>query len=535
MICSIALKEFFNNLVSARFTVGFILCLFLIPFSIIINLEDYKEQGRLYQLDRDNAEKAMKQVRVYSMLRPEIVKPPEPLSVFCRGISNNVGNRVKIWLGEQPLFTEGKSATQDNPFLGAFFSMDFITIIIIIMSLLAFIFSYDICPREKEDGTLKMQLSNSISRAQVLAGKVTGIFLTLLPILIFCYLLGALIILFSKDISFSTHDWGRVMLLFFASILYLSIFIFIGLFISTRIKFSITSVITCLFFWIFFVFIMPNLSVYLAENFIQLQSRESLNLSIEELEKEFNNKSEDYSKTLEKPDWWMNWYSLGTEDGGGECYGCSKSLFEWYRLNYMYSEPLRIDYAEKKWTFQKSYLKSLDRQRRFAERVSLISPSTMFRSIAATLCQTDFHWHQHFMDQARAYRATFVRFFQDKNMFASYHYFTAQEPASFMTAEELVRRRTGEEFQSMQELDAWSAKQNDWRLSFKKLNKVVIPGEKPEDHKYLDISDVPVFQPQNELIFSGLSSVLIQIGLIIIGCLLLFYFSFLAFIKYDVR
>ncbi|HEX9971975.1 MAG TPA: ABC transporter permease subunit, partial [bacterium] len=454
---------------------------------------------------------------------------------FCRGISSNVGNRVKIWLGEKPLLAEGKSAAQDNPFLGAFFSMDFITIVIIIMSLLAFIFSYDICPREKEDGTLKMQLSNSISRAKILAGKIAGIFLTLLPILIFCYLLGSLIILFSKDISFSAHEWGRIVLLFFASLLYLSIFIFIGLFISTRIKSSITSVIVCLFFWVFFVFIVPNLSVYLAENFVQVQSREALNSSMEELEKEFNKQSKDYSKSLEKPDWQMNWYSSSDEDGGLECYGCSKSYFEWYRLSKMFSEPLRIDYADKKWVFQKTYLESLERQRKFAEQISWISPSAMFRSIAASLCQTDFHWHQRFMDQARAYRAAFVRFFQDKNMFSSYRYFTAQDPESFMTADELVRKRTGEEFQSLQELETWSAKQNDWRFSFKKLRKVAIPGEKSEDYDYLDISDVPVFQSSHEFLFSSLSSVLIQIGLIVIGCVLLFYFSFLAFIKYDVR
>ena len=535
MLWYIAKKDFLSNIISARFIVGFILCLFLIPFSILINLDDYKDQVRLYQLDRDNAEQAMKEVRVYSMLRPEIVKAPEPLSVFCRGISSNVGNRVKIWLGEKPLLAEGKSAAQDNPFLGAFFSMDFITIVIIIMSLLAFIFSYDICPREKEDGTLKMQLSNSISRAKILAGKIAGIFLTLLPILIFCYLLGSLIILFSKDISFSAHEWGRIVLLFFASLLYLSIFIFIGLFISTRIKSSITSVIVCLFFWVFFVFIVPNLSVYLAENFVQVQSREALNSSMEELEKEFNKQSKDYSKSLEKPDWQMNWYSSSDEDGGLECYGCSKSYFEWYRLSKMFSEPLRIDYADKKWVFQKTYLESLERQRKFAEQISWISPSAMFRSIAASLCQTDFHWHQRFMDQARAYRAAFVRFFQDKNMFSSYRYFTAQDPESFMTADELVRKRTGEEFQSLQELETWSAKQNDWRFSFKKLRKVAIPGEKSEDYDYLDISDVPVFQSSHEFLFSSLSSVLIQIGLIVIGCVLLFYFSFLAFIKYDVR
>ena len=36
MILSIALKEFYANLISARFTIGFLLCLFLIPFSVIV-------------------------------------------------------------------------------------------------------------------------------------------------------------------------------------------------------------------------------------------------------------------------------------------------------------------------------------------------------------------------------------------------------------------------------------------------------------------------------------------------------------------
>jgi len=55
MIRSIALKEFFNNLVSARFTVGFILCLFLIPFILFVSINDYRSQLRTYEVEKQQA------------------------------------------------------------------------------------------------------------------------------------------------------------------------------------------------------------------------------------------------------------------------------------------------------------------------------------------------------------------------------------------------------------------------------------------------------------------------------------------------
>ena len=78
MIFPIALKELYNNLVSARFVMGFILCLFLIPFTMIVNINDYKSRVRIYEVDRKNAEENLKTI-VWSGLRPEIVRPPEYL------------------------------------------------------------------------------------------------------------------------------------------------------------------------------------------------------------------------------------------------------------------------------------------------------------------------------------------------------------------------------------------------------------------------------------------------------------------------
>jgi len=276
---------------------------------------------------------------------------------FKNGVSENVGNRVKIWLGEKPMLAKGRAKIRDNPLLNAFFSIDFAGIITIIMSLLALIFSYDICTREKEDGTLKLQLSNSLSRAEFLMGKVIGVFLTLLPILAFCYLLSAFIIMISPGISFTGHDWSRIFLLFIASLIYVAVFIFIGMLISTRFKSSVSSIVVCLFFWVFFVFIVPNLSVYLADRFIRVESHDNLNLVIKQLNKEFSQKSQEYKETVKKPDWGLISLSYrGGEDGGKEIYGATRSFFERERLWTIYIEPLRIEYADKKWAHQNIFL-----------------------------------------------------------------------------------------------------------------------------------------------------------------------------------
>ncbi len=535
MIWQIARKDFLSNIISARFMIGFVLCIFLIPFSVLINIDDYKEHVRLYHMYRDSAENAFKSVRVYSKLRPEVVKPPEPLSIFSKGISENVGSRVKIWLGAKPMLAEGRAKVRDNPMLNAFFSIDFAGVIGIIMSLLALIFSYDICTREKEDGTLKLQLSNSLSRARLLIGKIMGVFLTLLPILAFCYLLSALLILVSSGISFSGKDWSRIALLFIASLIYVAVFIFIGIFISTRFKSSVSSIVVCLFFWVFFVFIVPNLSVYLADKFIRVESRDNLNLVINGLNREFGEKVNEYQKSLEEPDWWTQGFSWGAEDGGEEKYNCTRSFFERERLTNIYSEPLRIEYADKKWAHQRAYLDSLDYQRKVSDRISLISPAAVFRLVGSAICYTNVESHENFMERTRQYREEFIRYLQNKDVFASFSYLTRQPPQSFLTADQLVERRTGGEFKTLKALDEWSSKQPSFRDLHKKLGKIPIPGTSPEDYGPLDVSDVPVFKWQQKHLLTGFQSYVIHLGALIVESLLLFYLSFVGFIRYDVR
>ncbi len=535
MVLHIAKKDFQTNLLSARFLIGFVLCLVLIPFSILINISNYRDRVAQFRLDRDAAEKATAEVRVYSTLRPEVVLPPEPMSVFGKGISGQVGNRVKVWLGDKPFLAAGKTAAGDNPFLASFFSVDFVDIAAIVFSLLALIFSYDAFTREKEDGTLKLQMSNSLARSTALAGKLLGVFLTLLPVLVFSFLLSAVLVLFSRDVSFSAGEWGRIVLLFAASLGYLAVFVFIGLLVSARSKSSVTSLVLCLFLWVLFVFIVPVVAANFAESFVGVESRDNLDRVLRDFDKERQDKIGQALKAQGIPQGFSCWWCSSGEDGAMETYGNSRAEFDVFRRRATISEPIRLEYADKRWPLQKAYLDSLYRQAKAAEKLSLLSPTGVFRSIASAVCRTDLASHEDHMNRTRRYRETFVRWLQGKNIFASFRWVTPTDQASFLTEDQLVEKRTGGEFKTEQEYEDWASRQTDMRARWGKLSKVKVHGDSPEGFPFLDISDMPRYQGQPGTLFSGLESSTLDVGLLLVEAVLLFYLGFIAFIRYDVR
>ena len=535
MVLEIARKDFLTNLLSARFVIGFLLCFVLIPFSVLISVSQYRDRADQYRLDREAADRAATEVRVYSKVRPEIVLPPEPLSIFSKGISDQVGSRVKIRLGDKPMLAAGKTAAGDNPFLASFFSVDFADIAAIIFSLLALIFSYDALTREREDGTLRLQMSNSLGRSTYLAGKILGVLLTLLPVLVFSFLLCVVFILLSRDVSFTAAEWGRIALLFGASLLYLAVFVFIGLFVSSRSKTSVTSLVLCLFLWVLFVFLVPNAAANFAESFVRTDSRDNLDRVLSSLDEEFEEKTGQAQKAAGLPEgrggWWMSW----SDDGGLEIYGNSGADFDIDRRRSEISEPLRLQYADKRWALEQAYLASLARQARAAERLSFVSPAGVFRTIASALCATDLGAHENTLDRTRRYRETFVRWLEGKSIFSSFRWFTPTPPESFRTGDQLIELRTGGEFKTEREYWDWHARQKDKWAAWQKMGKVKVKGDESGDFPYLDLADMPRFPAVPLRLFSGLRESVLEAGLLLVEIVFLFGLGYAAFLRFDVR
>jgi ABC-type transport system involved in multi-copper enzyme maturation permease subunit len=520
MILSIAVKEFYNNLVSVRFMIGLLLCLVLIPFTLVVSMKDYSTERQTYETARQEAERA-NQARVWSAYRPIIVHPPEPLSIFSRGIVSNVGNSVKVLVGEIPLFGSGRTAERDNPLLNAFSTIDFITILSIVMSLIALMFTYDACSNEREMGTFKLMFSYSVGRAKVLMGKLLGIMLTIIPIFVFCYLLAILLILLFPNIHFGADEWLRIVLLFLIGIVYCSFFIVTGLVVSTANRSSSTSGVICFSLWIFTVFAVPNLTVLSARVFVPTGSLEDVSEQMDALDRE----------VPEKPNTLTFKGSATGSDGRMEITGITPELALECIEYFGETEPFRIDNAVKKWAYQKAYLDQLDRQRRTAELLSMVSPSELYQNIASGICRTDAGSYQRFMDSVRGYRNILMTWFADNGIFGSYEYFTRQDPDTFMSADAMVEYLTMGDYTSWQQWNDFAETGGSIFATIKRELDVKAYAE----FEPLDLGEIPQYSQARDSTGDDVKRVLHMLATLVISGIILSYISFVSFVRYDVR
>lgn len=512
MIWLIAKKDFLLNLLSVRFVIGFVLCLLIIPFTLVVGVDGYLNQVRVYNVDKEKADNGMKNVYEYSFVRPVIVKEPSPLSIFSKGINDNIGKEKKIKLGEVPLFLDGKTSSgRDNPFLNTFFSIDFATVVAILISLLALVFSYDAITREREDGTMKLIFTGKVGRITFLLGKLVGLLLTLLPILLFCYLLACLIVVLNPGISFSASDWQGIILLFITSILYMMAFILLGMMISSLTHNSSTSIIVSLLCWIWFLFLIPSISFYLSQSMVKVTMYDNVKRAMDELGngvwKEHEGKWNEIRNEL-CPNG-MNYYNYnGGEDGMLSIYGGEQNMVEAQRRGNALLEPMRIDIADKKWAIQKNYQDELLFQNQVQQYLSWLSPSELFRQTTQKLCRTDADSYLRYMQTIRNYRETLIRYMVDKKLFESIKYFTAMPLEAFATEKEL------------ESIDLFNYDNPKWnRGAYEPLN----------------LDDVPIYAPAEVSLSTTLHDALGRMVSLLALSVALLLITVAVFMKYDVR
>ena len=106
---------------------------------------------------------------------------PQPLAIFVRGLEANLPTQVHTARFNSRKIDED---FYHNPFFALFATPDYGYIVNIVVSLLALLFVFDAICGEKERGTLKVLLANSVPRDLVILSKWIGGYLCLvLPFL----------------------------------------------------------------------------------------------------------------------------------------------------------------------------------------------------------------------------------------------------------------------------------------------------------------------------------------------------------------
>jgi len=515
MIWIIALKEFKNNLLTPRFTVSLLLCLLLFPYSIYTGTRVFESRMDKYERDLVDAKQQLEKTQVYGQLTPILLQKPIPLSIFSTGISEQVGSRVTIHIHERPAMAEGVVQMHQNPFMAAFQSLDFVSILTIVLSLIAILFSYDLFSSEKETGTLKLALSNAVGRHQFFAGKIAGIFLTLLPILLISGIASAVILLLSPVVSLSLNDVVRLGLVFLLSLLYFSFFVFLGAFVSSKVKYASSGVIINLFAWALLVFLLPSVMSYVGKNVVKVGHYGTAKNNIEDIEKQFWKRHEAISNQVSEEGLQRQGWNIcsGWNYGPLQIYFTPKPTMEYERRMHELTAPSVLEFTDKKWAIQENHLQYFQRQERVIKYLQCISPAGLMKHITANLCKSDITNHWHFMDQCRVYHTNYFNYLKDAGIFSSFKYFTAQPESEFP--------------------ENWEEAQTNYTYWRKTAN--------PEStfdlssFGYLDTSDIPSFEYQEFSILENLKQQAFFIAGLLLVCVLLFWGTHISFLNYDIR
>ena len=440
MLWTIVRREITSNILSFRFLMGLLIYFSLIVTNLFVLTKGYEDRLQSYQTALRENEDKIRQVKIYSEFghtrKLKCDRKPKLLSIFNEGMDRRKGNTATIAHGDVPAVAEQHGS--DNPYLKIFSSIDFTVICQVVMSLLALLFSYDAISREKEAGTLRLALSSEVSRPILLLGKyIAGMISISLP-LVASFVAGLLVIQFSSYVSFSSSDWTRILLIFFLSMLYVSLFFLIGLFLSARTHRSFITLMFSMCVWVFFVLIVPNLTVVLVEHASPVQSEEPYKTQADELWGEFGSKAGDYlrERGVDLPWEPANPQGLGvletrTTYGSGETVSLKRFGNEdgvsFVQEYYGFKENLRAQYADKVWQIRKEYLdENPDRQSLLALSLVRLSPTAIYYNAAGILAETDLGSFWQFMEQARQYRREWVDYLRDEKIFSSRRWFTSE-------------------------------------------------------------------------------------------------------------
>ena len=145
-----------------------------------------------------------------------------------------------------------------------------------ILSLIALLFTFDSISGEREQGTLRLMLANAIPRHTVLIGKFLGALISISIPLSVAVLMNLLVISTSSDVHLGADAWGRLGIIFFIAILYLCLFLALGLLVSARVQRRAVSLVILLLAWVIFVVFMPSTLAAIVSGFSSPMSTDEL-------------------------------------------------------------------------------------------------------------------------------------------------------------------------------------------------------------------------------------------------------------------
>lgn len=466
-------KEILDNLLNMRFLVASAISLALVLSSIVVLTKTYEDTLQDYQnrvMTQDDFIDHFGHLNRAGWMSRQ-TRMPSHFQVLVLGIDREAQEENFV----------------SNPIPALLSRLDYVSIVTIIMSLMAILFSYNALSAEREAGLLKQMLSTGLPRRTLMFGKFIGGNISILVPFTVGVLAGLLYLVADPNLSFQTADLFVFLALMFVSWLYIAAFYGLGLLFSSRSAASSQAIVKSLFGWVILILIIPNISPFLAAQLYPVQSAAKLQQEIygitdRERDQNVNTRGRELLKT-QFPDLvtitGMSQVDLQAKVKSDPAFKARYALYA-----QAYDEMVKQvnkEQQEQADKLSETFMQRSKQQEELARVITSASPFSNFVFVATDMTETgiagDNDWHE----QVERYGSTF------------------------------------------------------WKYAETKYQKEKQRNPAFDSNDYLDMRDRPRFQYQPSGFSERIVSVLPQVGMLVIFNLIFLAGAFGSFLKYDVR
>lgn len=247
MIAALARREIVAGLREWRFYLAVLLTVGLVAVSLFVMQGDYERRLSAYAH------------RLASDSGGKLLMPPAGLSVAARGLDEALGREFRFDALDRGMITVGARSERTNLLFKLFATPDLLFIFMIVMSLVAFLFSYDAVSGERAAGTLRLVLAQPVRRSSVLLGKALGRGVLFALVVLAGLLVAAVWIAGAGLVDPRGSDLPKLALFGLLTLCYLYVFFCLGLLVSTLSRRPSASLSILMLLWCLEVFVLPNL------------------------------------------------------------------------------------------------------------------------------------------------------------------------------------------------------------------------------------------------------------------------------------
>ena len=381
MLMTLIQKEVMHHILSVRFVALLLMCLLLVPLTLSTNYRNYRQNLVDYQEAVKLANIEETTVNLKMPLEPELevsklILKPTPLSVFANGLADTLPSYLGM---------TRNGITQGAPALVSSLSnllghLDFLFIVGTVFSLLALLFTFDAVAGEREAGTLRITLANSLPRDLFLWSKLIGGYVVFVVPFLVSLLFGLLVLVWQGFPLGEPEIFPRVLSLTLISLLYIGVFFAIGTVISTYLDNSKTALIVAFTVWVFAVLITPRVGFLAAKLIAPTRTSQSVYMEKTAMRDDFN-------AAVDKEKWRIILEEIPPEEDGSIIVGGENGKKVDERVKFL-EEEYRLKFQDHANKLDRDYKRETERQEQLGETLSRITPTSSLIYLATNLTQT---------------------------------------------------------------------------------------------------------------------------------------------------